>query len=108
MAPNTELEQVIASVWREALSLEQIGREDNFFDLGAHSLLMFQVNGKLKTLLNRELPLIQMFRYPTVRSLANFLEEGDRQTSTTLAQSADRAESRRQMMAQRIANRQRQ
>lgn len=108
LAPNTELEQIIASAWQEALSLDRIGLEDNFFDLGAHSLLMFQVNGKLKTLLSRELPLIQMFRYPTVSSLAKFLEEGDRQTSTTLAQSANRAESRRQMMTQRIANRQRQ
>ncbi|HEX8651125.1 MAG TPA: non-ribosomal peptide synthase/polyketide synthase [Pyrinomonadaceae bacterium] len=72
-APQTELEQTIAKIWQEALHVEQVGVNDNFFDLGGHSLLMAQVHNKLRETFKREISLIEMFKYPTVRSLAEYL-----------------------------------
>jgi hypothetical protein len=46
---------------------------DNFFDLGGHSLLMLRIQGKVRTLFNRDMSIVEMFRYPTISSLAEIL-----------------------------------
>jgi len=73
VAPRTELERMIAGIWREALKIEQVGLHDNFFDLGGHSILMIEANGKLRHALGREVSVIDMFRHPTVSAMAEFL-----------------------------------
>jgi natural product biosynthesis luciferase-like monooxygenase protein len=88
--PKGEIEQLIAKIWRSALNVDKVGREDNFFDLGGHSLLLAQVHGQLCQTLNRRLPLIKMLEYPTVSSLARFLSE-EQDDSLSLQQSRDRA-----------------
>jgi hypothetical protein len=75
VAPETELERTISSVWRELLQLERVGTLDNFFDLGANSLLMVQANSRLRAALRRELSLVDLFRYPTVSALAGYLNQ---------------------------------
>jgi phthiocerol/phenolphthiocerol synthesis type-I polyketide synthase E len=72
-APRSELERAIAAVWRAALKLESVGLDDNFFDLGGHSLLMARVHAQLRESLGREVPLIELFQYPTIGSLARHL-----------------------------------
>ena len=72
-APRSELERAIAAVWREALRVDSVGLDDSFFDLGGHSLLMAKVHARLGTALGREVPLLELFQYPTVRSLARHL-----------------------------------
>ncbi len=75
--PRTEMERVIAAVWREIIGLkagvESVGVNDNFFDLGGHSLLLARVQARLSEILGRELPMVDLFRYPTVGSLAEAL-----------------------------------
>jgi SAM-dependent methyltransferase/acyl carrier protein len=73
MAPGTELERTIANVWQEVLGVQNLGLSDNFFDLGGHSLLMVRLRSKLQEVLNRELSIIDLFQYPTVGSLAGYL-----------------------------------
>jgi amino acid adenylation domain-containing protein len=73
--PQTEAERVIAEVWQKALNLENIGIHDNFFELGGHSLLLVQVNSQLRELFNTELSIIEMFRYPTISSLAEYFSK---------------------------------
>jgi amino acid adenylation domain-containing protein len=73
VAPRTELEQMIASIWREVLSVERVGLHDNFFDLGGHSILMMEANRKLQAALNRVMPVMDMFQYPSVSALADYL-----------------------------------
>jgi acyl carrier protein len=72
--PGTELERRIAALWQEALELERVGIHDNFFDLEGHSLLVVKVQAKLEALVGRELPLVELFRYPTIHALASYLE----------------------------------
>lgn len=69
--PRNELESVIAQAWKEALGVEQVGLEQNFFDLGAHSLMVAEVHMQLQQSLGREISLVDMFQFPTVRTLAN-------------------------------------
>ncbi|HVG11012.1 MAG TPA: amino acid adenylation domain-containing protein [Thermoanaerobaculia bacterium] len=71
--PRTAAEREIAGIWREVLSLPAVGVQDNFFDLGGHSLLLVRVQRRLRETLGRDLPLVDLFRYPTVASLAGYL-----------------------------------
>jgi hypothetical protein len=70
--------------------VDKVGREDNFFDLGGHSLLLAQVHGQLSQTFNGRLPLIKLLEHPTVSSLAAFLrqEQGD---SLSIEKNYDRA-----------------
>ncbi|EPX59032.1 Long-chain-fatty-acid--CoA ligase [Cystobacter fuscus DSM 2262] len=74
--PSNDLEQLIAAVWQEVLQLDKVGVNDNFFDLGGHSLLAAQVRHKLEEQLKRDISLVQLLQYPTIRALAGFLARG--------------------------------
>jgi acyl carrier protein len=71
--PETEAEQTIADVWKKVLDLEKIGIHDNFFEIGGHSLLLMQVNSRLRQLFDANLSIVDMFRYPTISSLSEYL-----------------------------------
>ncbi len=74
--PRSGMEQTIAAIWRELLGLDRVGIDDNFFDSGGHSLLTVRVYHRLRRALDRELPLVALFEYPTIRALARHLEAG--------------------------------
>jgi aryl carrier-like protein len=73
IAPTTDFEQTIASIWQELLGIEKIGVDANFFDLGGHSLLLVAVRNKLRDALRRDLSLVDVYRNPTIRSQARLL-----------------------------------
>ena len=75
VAPRTPIEEVLASIWREVLNLNQVGVHDNFFELGGHSLLAMQVVARLAKLLKLDLPLQRFFEAPTVSLLAAELQK---------------------------------
>jgi amino acid adenylation domain-containing protein len=79
--PRTEIERTIATVWQQALKVEKIGIHDNFFELGGHSLLMVKVNSQLRELFKTDLSMLDMFRYPTISFLAEYLGQVQNQTS---------------------------
>jgi acyl carrier protein len=68
--PNTETERVIAEIWSEVLNYDQVGREDDFFDLGGHSVLATQVAARLRRALGRDVPERALFDWPTIATLA--------------------------------------
>ncbi len=67
---RVQLEQKIAMVWADLLRLPRVGIDDNFFDIGANSLLMIQAHGKLREASIGSLSVLDLFQYPTVRLLA--------------------------------------
>jgi acyl carrier protein len=73
--PQTEIETKIAAVWREVLKAEKVGLNDNFFDLGGNSLLIARACGELRTALGRDIPVVDMFKHPTVGALARHLSQ---------------------------------
>jgi amino acid adenylation domain-containing protein len=93
-ALQTEAELTIAAIWKEALQVEKIGADDNFFDLGGHSLLLVRVNRKLQEAFNQEITVIELLKYPTISSLAERLTGGIGQMPS-LKQSQDRARTRK-------------
>jgi amino acid adenylation domain-containing protein len=74
VAPATESESLIARIWQDVLQLERVGVHDNFFDLGGHSLLMLDVRSRLSDTFQKEIQINEMFEYPTIRALAEFLD----------------------------------
>jgi len=72
-APASEIERQILEVWRRVLRRSDIGVDDNFFDCGGQSLLLVRVHTDLTALLQREITVPDLFRYPTVRALARSL-----------------------------------
>ncbi len=75
--PRNELERAIAQSWKEALGVDSVGLNENFFDLGAHSLMVAEVHMQLQQQLGRELSLVDLFQFPTVTELANHLNGGE-------------------------------
>ncbi|WP_328345726.1 phosphopantetheine-binding protein [Micromonospora sp. NBC_00421] len=71
--PSTATERAIAEVWAEVLNLDEVGRHDNFFDLGGHSVLATQAVARLSVALGRDLPERALFDWPTVATLASAL-----------------------------------
>ncbi|MBW4660744.1 MAG: amino acid adenylation domain-containing protein [Drouetiella hepatica Uher 2000/2452] len=91
--PQTESEQLIAGVWREILQLETVGIYDNFFELGGNSLLMVRTQAKLQALLHQDIPIVDLFKSPTIHSLANYLSH-NKKTKTSTEQGNERAKLR--------------
>lgn len=71
--PRNELEQTIAEVLQEFLQIERVGLFDNFFDLGAHSLLIVRIRTALQERLNKEIPIVEMYKNPSISLLAKYL-----------------------------------
>ena len=94
VAPQGEMENTLANLLKAALRQDQVSVNDNFFDLGADSLMLTTVHRRLQTELKRELPITELFQFPTIRSLAERLaKKGE---DTTLAdKTAARAQQQR-------------
>jgi acyl carrier protein len=73
IAPKHKQEIIIADAWKEVLKLDKVGIKDNFFEIGGNSLNIVQLKNKLKDALEIDIPLIEMFRFPTIESLFNYL-----------------------------------
>jgi acyl carrier protein len=71
--PSTALERTIANLFRDLLRVDRVGLHDNFFDLGGHSLLIVRAHQKLGEELQRDIPVVDLFRFPTVALLARHL-----------------------------------
>lgn len=71
---NTALEKTIADIWQGLLGVPRVGPDDNFFDLGGNSLLMIRVHRALGDALGIAVPIVDLFRCATVRSLAESLQ----------------------------------
>jgi amino acid adenylation domain-containing protein len=73
LAPQNDLEKTISAIWKKVLGLDGVGIHDNFFDIGGNSLLMAHVAEELKLTLNQDIPIVKLYQYPTVYSLAKEL-----------------------------------
>ncbi len=77
--PRAGTEERIAAIWRELLRVPRVGRGDNFFDLGGHSLLLIRLHGRLQEELRIEISLLDLFSLPNVGALALHVEGAGRQ-----------------------------
>jgi hypothetical protein len=77
VGPRTEIEELVAQVWRETLKRDRIGIHANFFELGGHSLLVTQIVARLAAVYDGMIPFRALFDHPTVASLAHYLQTSD-------------------------------
>ncbi len=75
IAPRTATEIALAKIWSEVLDLRQVGVDDNFFDLGGHSLIATQIVSRVRDDFGVELPLHRFLRLLTVAELAEAIDE---------------------------------
>jgi amino acid adenylation domain-containing protein len=92
VAPRTAVERHIADIWREILAVEQVGLNDNFFELGGHSLLIVQMQARLTVALGRTFTVVDLFRFPTVSSLARHVSASAGTEGVELASARGRAQ----------------
>jgi len=102
-----ELEALVAGIWRRVLQLDSVGTEDNFFEVGGTSLQILRVQEGLLAETGRKVPVVDLFRFPSVRALARHLaaeEDGERAPGRSRA--AARRVSRAARQSQRTSRRQ--
>ncbi|HEV2345833.1 MAG TPA: amino acid adenylation domain-containing protein [Actinocrinis sp.] len=75
---RTDLERLLADVWQRALDLPAVGVDDNFFERGGTSLVLASVLSRLNEALGRRLPLVTLYEFPTIASLAQHLSADPR------------------------------
>jgi acyl transferase domain-containing protein/acyl carrier protein len=80
--PDTPLERKLADIYRDFFGIDKVGINDNFFDLGASSLDLTQLSRKFSEAVGREIPVVNLFRYPMIRLLAESLDGQDRPVDT--------------------------
>ena len=74
VAPRTEMEEQMASIWQDLLQVEKVGVHDNFFELGGHSLLVTRLVSMIRIELDIEIAIRDLFKFSTVEELSAYLE----------------------------------
>lgn len=90
------IEEILTGIFEQALKVKKIPLDDNFFELGAHSLLLATLEARIKKEVSERLELLDLFRFPTIRQLSRYLVDSDDAAKTSLVsqrrvQSADRS-----------------
>jgi acyl transferase domain-containing protein len=85
VAPRTDVEREIATLWQTMLGLDAVGVHDNFFELGGHSLLLTQTVSRVRAKMHVDIPLSVLFERTTIGELA---EEIERARQSGVASSA--------------------
>lgn len=97
---KSELEKTIAAIWQQVLYVNSVAVHSNFFDLGGHSLLMIQVQMLLSEKIGRNIPLVELFKFPTIKSLADYLQ-GEITEDNSLDSALYRSQLRTNLMRKR-------
>jgi thioesterase domain-containing protein/acyl carrier protein len=69
------MEEKLARIWCDLLSLDEVSIHDNFFDLGGNSLLAIELRARVEQAFGRTLPLAALFEAPTIHDLVELLSE---------------------------------
>lgn len=74
IAPRTPVEEQLAAIWCDVLGMQTVGIQDNFFNLGGHSIVATRVISRIRATFHVEAPLHWIFQEPTIRGLAEKIE----------------------------------
>jgi amino acid adenylation domain-containing protein len=96
-APRSQTEEVLAGIWQRVLGVEQIGRDDDFFELGGYSLLATRIISRVRESFAIELPVRSLFEYPRLADLAERIEEAIRAGSPLVTPPLERVTSLEQL-----------
>ncbi len=80
-APRNPIQEVLAGIWSELLGVERVGVDDDFFQLGGHSLLVAKLAARVRQAFQVEISLVEVFKKPTVAELAGVIERAEKGAS---------------------------
>jgi acyl-coenzyme A synthetase/AMP-(fatty) acid ligase len=103
-APQGPTEALLLALWKRVLGSNEVGIEDNFFDLGGTSLGLMEVHASISRSLASDLTVIEMFQYPRISALAARLAQSPLTPAATLG-AAERARRREAALARRTPRR---
>ncbi|MCX6287145.1 MAG: amino acid adenylation domain-containing protein [Bacteroidetes bacterium] len=98
-----ETEALLSGIWKEILDHEAFTLQDNFFEVGGHSLLLVKMKDLIAEKINTEVSIVDLFHYPTLRSLAAFLRKD--KPDHSYGDIAKRVEMRNKFIRQQINKR---
>jgi natural product biosynthesis luciferase-like monooxygenase protein len=83
--PEDDWEELIADIWKRALGVSEIGRKDNFFDIGGHSLLVIQVLKELRESerITKPVQMTDLFRFTTIEAIAKFVAADESESAAS-------------------------
>jgi acyl carrier protein len=84
IAPRNALENVIAGIWQEFLGIEQVGIEDDFFELRSDSLVFITIAAKIHKALNVKVPIDVFFSKPTIKEMAEYINDAGEELFTSI------------------------
>lgn len=99
--PQNDLEQSIATIWQQVLQLERISTQANFFELGGRSLAMMQIANRLQETLKQTIPLVELFKRPTIKEMAAYLKQDTLISTMNTNQIRDRTQQQREALKRR-------
>lgn len=73
-APDTKIEQELASIWIPILHIDRVGVDDNFFDIGGNSLLAVKAISTIKERLGYDVLITSLYQFPTIKAIAKLIE----------------------------------
>jgi arthrofactin-type cyclic lipopeptide synthetase C len=97
--PKGSIEDKLIKVWLETLQVERVGLDDNFFDLGGHSMLALQMRSTIQNQLGYDISVVEFFAHPSIRSLAAFLSR-DQGNASELISASERGKRARSYFTQ--------
>jgi natural product biosynthesis luciferase-like monooxygenase protein len=100
VAPRGGVERAVTAVFEDLLGASGVGIDDNFFDIGANSLMMVKASVRLREALGRKVSLVQLFQFPSVRALSAALG-ADVPAGAGVKQAPERAQVRKDAMQRR-------
>ena len=75
VSPRNEIDEIIHDVWKEVLGIDVIGVHDNFIRIGGNSLNAISITSRLKSILELDISITDVFNYPTIASYADNIEK---------------------------------
>jgi tyrocidine synthetase III len=103
VTPRNKFEKKIAEIWSEVLNIDNIGINDNFFDIGGHSLLIIRVHSEIEKEINKKIEVVDLFKYPTIASLSEFINCGN-SDNIIIDKAMQRAENQKNARKKRSVN----
>lgn len=99
--PATDVQRKLAAIFQDLLGISEIGIDDNFFDLGANSLMMVRIVEKIRAELGLKISVVRVFQFPTLASLAAAVAGDENASGQAAAAEPHRGQLRREMMQRR-------
>lgn len=90
LKPRDGLEQALAEIWKDVLGVDAVDASRTFFEHGGNSLKILRVQQRIRAQLEMSVATVDLFKYPTIESLADYLRQGQQPVERTMVAEVSR------------------